>query len=152
MNNKYLTRADVIKKIEAEGNSKVWTHRDLTCIISRYRPLGHLCGYVGVDKNSVFYKQDCFRNYDLFRNIEVHGGLTFSDFFEPDNEFCAIVPPDLWFIGFDCAHYGDYSCGLSLGIEEPRAYRDIEYVIAETESLAEQLAEFEITVNKKSKE
>lgn len=53
------------------------------------------CGYVGVKDDHPFFN----KHYnDLPGDIQVHGGITFSDYW---NE------KDIWWIGFDCAHYDD---------------------------------------------
>ena len=60
-------------------------------------PHGYACGYVGVPPDHPWYKKD----YDDIE-VDVHGGLTWSDNSvgdEPANE--------LWWVGFDPAHYGD---------------------------------------------
>ncbi len=54
---------------------------------------GYLCGYVKIpESHNEFGKIDNFES-----DLDVHGGVTFSEFIE--NNF---------FIGFDCAHSGDY--------------------------------------------
>jgi hypothetical protein len=62
----------------------------------------------------------------------VHGGLTFAG--RRRNE-----EPESWWFGFDCSHYGDYSPAYDKD-DNTGEYRDIEYVRAEVESLAAQLA------------
>ena len=61
-------------------------------------------------------------------NIDVHGGLTYSDRGEGG-----------WVIGFDCAHDGDLCPAFQYfdGI-----YRTKEYVISECEKLAEDVSKF----------
>lgn len=79
------------------------------------------CGYVGFDKESGFYEVD----YDELQSVVVHGGLTFSDRF--DNS-------DLWWVGYDCAHCGDYSKFNTCG-----KIRDVDYCTKQCENLAKQL-------------
>lgn len=69
--------------------------------------------------------------------IDVHGGLTYAG---PMGNL------EGWWFGFDCGHAGDLSPGtysqvLEMGIKNyPRGtYRDIEYVRAECQRLADQL-------------
>ena len=54
-------------------------------------------------------------------------------------------PARVWWLGFDCAHSGDYTPGLmssrSLGFHTGEVYRDREYVEGEVRNLAFQLAE-----------
>jgi hypothetical protein len=83
--------------------------------------------------------------------LAVHGGLSYSGFWRMSGDRTTarwssgrMVDPGYarrWWFGFDCGHHGDITpanaerYGWHDGI-----YRDIEYVIAETRSLAEQLA------------
>lgn len=86
---------------------------------------GHLCGYVGVDQDSGFFEVD----YNEIENfISVHGGTTFSGFFED------LDAPDLWWIGYDCAHSCDFSNYNPKGIK-----RNVDYCAKECEELARQL-------------
>jgi hypothetical protein len=86
-------------------------------------PMGHRCGYVGVPKDHKYYEVD----YNAIDNIDCHGGLTFSGRFTD-------VDPELWFIGFDCAHAWDAKDPELL--EEPyeSIHRDYELVF-DTESV-----------------
>jgi hypothetical protein len=73
--------------------------------------------------------------------FDVHGGLTFSSgnkMFDPDYP----IKSDLWWFGFDCTHCDD-------GVIEPDEFdmkyfrgqaRSLEYVSAQCESLATQMA------------
>ncbi len=62
------------------------------------------CGYVLIPENHTLYEKDYNYIHENF-DIDVHGGLTFSDrmnfsdFFECWN--------NKYFIGFDCNHYKD---------------------------------------------
>ena len=85
---------------EHEPDSEEWVH-ELTgykCTVWRHPTLGHLNGYVHIPRG---HKAFGF-NYDWLndRDIEVHGGLTYSD---KDKE------TDAWVVGFDCSHGGDFS-------------------------------------------
>ena len=100
--------------------------------------LGHLCGYVAVPKGHPLYTVD----YEDCYNFKVHGGLTFAT----DDPGYPAPGVDLWWFGFDCAHAGDgpdpqwknpYGKSLRLyGV-----FRDEAYVMAECESLAQQIVE-----------
>ena len=57
----------------------------------------HPTAYIEIPRNSSLFGKE----YDSI-NIEVHGGLTYSD----DN--LGDIKADSWFIGWDYAHYGDY--------------------------------------------
>jgi len=66
-------------------------YRGMRCVVLAL-DMGHRCGYVHIPTRHKLYR----KNYDDV-NIQVHGGLTFSDFLQPGR----------WFIGFDCAHCDD---------------------------------------------
>lgn len=111
----------------------------LPCLIVR-NSFGALCGYVGVDSSHTLHGQ----HYD-FVDADVHGGLTFSGAcrHDPDEHgICHVPAPgepdDVWWFGFDCAHYGDLCPQISLVM--PGEYRDWAYVKSECAKLAAQLA------------
>lgn len=81
------------------------------------------CGYIGFDRDSGYYEI----HYMNLPVANVHGGITFSDSMENSN---------LWWIGFDCAHYQDYS---KFNIKGKK--RDLSYCIKECEKLAIQLVD-----------
>jgi hypothetical protein len=112
---------------------------------------GNLCGYVAVTEGHPYYKkgyEDC--------DLEVHGGLTFSNKCSPP--ICHIPQPgepdDVWWFGFDCGHCFDYSPGmhterlekfyggmnLSDSYYTRATYKNIGYVQKEIGDLAKQLA------------
>ena len=68
--------------------------------------------------------------------FDVHGGITFADkhrIYELD---------DRWFFGFDTAHAGDlalYHLEYKLSFEQNNVYRDRDYVVDQTNSLAKQI-------------
>ncbi len=71
--------------------------------------------------------------------FDVHGGLTYSD--KCRGEICHMPAPgeadDVWWLGFDCGHAGDY-IPRHRGIGGD-VYRDVAYVKAEVERLAVQI-------------
>jgi len=73
-------------------------------------------------------------------DAEVHGGLTYSG--ECAGKICHVAkegePEHVWWLGFDCAHYGDLSPGFTDGLGRDGVYRDMEFVTREVEQLAEQ--------------
>ena len=93
--------------------------------IARSISMGHLCGYVFLDKNHKYHGT----HYDNIE-VDVHGGLTFS---EQDGEY--------WKIGFDCAHYDDLVpyAKFSNKWTRDKEYRNVNYVKSELKSLVEQL-------------
>jgi hypothetical protein len=149
---------------DAEPDRMQWQHGKIPCLIVR-NSLGNLCGYAGVSRTHPFYRSD----YD---NVEVcvHGGLTYGDTCQLGGPICHEPEPgqpaDVWWLGFDCAHLGDYVPGMHrTEIEEALAasrafiaqhvpgmkayiytrpqepYRDINYVQGEVNRLADQLAD-----------
>lgn len=116
----------------------------LDCLIVR-NPMGALCGYVGVPPGHPWHGQD----YDDV-HASVHGGLTFSNSCQEGAEdgpgVCHIPEPgrpaDVWWLGFDCGHGGDYWPALAAaGLVPPLwdgTYRTFDYVRAEVTRLAAQ--------------
>lgn len=101
----------------------------------RRTDMGHLCGYVYIPVEHVAYGVHYSYDYEdenamtCVADLDVHGGITYSDMDDRDN-------PVMWVIGFDCAHYRDYTPSMRGSIEN---YKDIEYVMNETRLLAAQL-------------
>lgn len=114
-----------------------FSHFGFPCIMRRNR-MGAWCGYVGVDACHQFYEKD-WGEID----VSVHGGVTFASKAWWDDQ------DTRWWIGFDCAHAGDYcpvnvlyGPGGRLFTDDPfhyEIYRDQEYVRKEVEGLVEQL-------------
>lgn len=115
-----------------EPDEKKWLDKNgYRCVILR-QALGHLCGYVGVEKGHSAWEKD----YDLV-DVGVHGGLTYSGFSAIEKD-----AKDLWYVGFDCAHLGDYVPGMPPhGAPADESYRDMQFVENEIRHLSEQLAE-----------
>ena len=75
------------------------------------RSTGSLCVYIGVPSrhnlSGVHYngssriEGEFIKGYNVDDNINVHGGLTFSDTID--------FLPDYWWFGWDYSHYGDAS-------------------------------------------
>lgn len=119
-----------------EPNSKDWTDETtgVVCRIKRVQGLGTLCGYVKVPTEHQWHGMGYEEIDDEAGGVDVHGGLTFAA--RQDD-------PDSWWIGFDCAHYGDVMPGLTAlcGGGGGGVYRNMEYVTAEVEKLARQMME-----------
>jgi len=63
--------------------------------------IGYRCGYVRVPPGHPWHGKD----YDsLEPHPEVHGGLTFA---EADTDCGKGGDDNAWWVGFDCAHFGD---------------------------------------------
>lgn len=138
-------------KVERE-----WKYKGLSCAVVQAREAGNRCGYVRVPPGHPAYQQD----YNDVP-VEVHGRLTFANL-EPCTEH---EDGQGWWLGFDCAHFDDAmydpaatpesisdpesrrSLKIHIEVEGQYGYRLNECywteaeVVAETERLAEQLAE-----------
>lgn len=136
---------------QGEPDKRQWQDPEtgLPCLIVRNR-LGALCGYVGVSKGHPAYE----KHYDAV-DVSVHGGLTFSNKCSPGDEsqsICHLVESgeddDVWWLGFDCAHFQDYSPGMDSRLpaylrdehDFHNVYRDFPYVEREVTRLAKQLS------------
>lgn len=71
-----------------------WQYHGLKCI-ARISASGVPVGYVGLPKEH----PDFGKHYDNI-DADVHGGLTFSGYWEEEND-------GLWYVGFDCGHAWD---------------------------------------------
>ncbi len=128
------------------------------CLIVR-SPTGALCGYVGVPPGHPAHGKD----HGCLEDVGSHWGLTYSG--ACSGNVCHVPEPgesdDVWWLGFDCAHAGDYCPGLEarLGMRPGRRgpepyvepgpgtafwdadrYRDVDYVRACVNDLAVSLA------------
>ncbi len=65
-------------------------------------------GYVAVMPDHPLYMMDYNKIHEQF-NIDVHGGLTYSDFFKSFKNIKNVpnLPDNAWVIGFDTLHHGD---------------------------------------------
>ena len=81
-----------MKKCEIEVTE---TYKNFKYVVV-FQNLGHRCGYVGIPKGHKLYEV----HYDDIP-VDCHGELTYSDFSD------ILGQGDLWWIGFDCAHYND---------------------------------------------
>lgn len=131
------------KKWEEEPDRVEFVHKGFKCLVLRHSTLKHLRGYVALPKEHPYY--GC--HYDNL-NVDVHGGLTFGK--KGDGKDWE---PNYWWIGFDCAHAGDYTPGIeemltTAGFKKgPKGikgvfretYKSIDYVKKEVRKLARQL-------------
>lgn len=119
-------------------------HAGLPCLLRRSPGSGGWCGYAAVPPGHPLHGAD----YGDLGDIEVHGGLTYSD--PCAGEICHVPKPgepdDVWWFGFDCAHAYDRTPGMEAalaamgGLGPDAVYRTRAYAEAETRRLAEQLA------------
>jgi hypothetical protein len=136
----------IMKTRKEEGNLRVWTHKGLTCVAMRgfylnlredvelpkdKYSLFHLSGYVGLPKG----KKNHGKDPDDIR-VSIHGGPTYARDHLPGCEPAG----DIWWVGFDCAHAGDICMDIPAINGFGASYKDMKYVIEQTNKLAEQLA------------
>lgn len=153
---------------QKEPDKIQWTDErtGLPCLGVRHPTSGHWCGYVGVSEGHPAFglhynKADALAEPDEngYHGLDVHGGLTFSDFCDehPDAEAQGIChvpqpgqPEKVWWLGFDCGHAFDLCPAYDVylrhqGIPTFRSawfgthYRTLEYVQEECAKLATQL-------------
>ncbi len=108
---------------------------------------GSWCGYVGLPPGHPSHG----KGYDApaIEGLSVHGGVTYAN--ECGGKICHAPlpgePAHVWWIGFDTAHSGDLSPGLRATTRrlcgsrqrEWETYKNLAYVVSETEQLAAQL-------------
>ena len=112
---------------------KTWEYRGRKCLILWIRT--HYCGYA----------ETSLRDIDV--DINVHGGITFSGRHDklPENPFDL----DIWYYGFDCAHYDDFLDYKKLGVEIPNSLQEGQHkwteeeVVVETEHLVDEILVYE---------
>ncbi len=123
----------------------------LPCLAVRNSRSGVWCGYVGVPESHRAYKleSDMLRTYPF--DLQVHGGITFTGHCQKGKEeetICHRVEPgesdNVWWIGFDTAHYQDFIPGLA-SLNSLAVYKTLSYVRAECQSLAKQLSDKKFT-------
>jgi hypothetical protein len=124
------------------------------CLAVRNLRSGNWCGYVGVSEGHPYFE----KHYDD-PPVDVHGGLTFSEFCDDEGceetSICHIPEPGepdhIWWFGFDCAHAGDYLPAMAAALYaiDPKSewsmswetYRTLDYVRVECTNLAKQLSQ-----------
>jgi hypothetical protein len=125
---------------DGEPDRKQWrTASGLPGLLVR-GPWGAWCGYVAVAPGHPLHGKTDMD--DDVGSLRVHGGVTYTA--ECRGHICHVPAPgepdNVWWIGFDCSHYGDLSPDRSnIFPEETSVYRGLAYVEAEVESLASQL-------------
>lgn len=126
-----------------EPDREEFVYNGFSCLLNR-NSFGAWCGYVAVPEDHPWFG----KNYDDI-DASVHGGLTYSH--QCQGEICHVaepgMPDDVWWLGFDCAHYGDLmpphkAWGeMGIGLDLGGMYKDIDYVRRETKLLADQARE-----------
>jgi len=135
--------SDIVSKTdhpwEYEPDLYEWTHRGIECVARRNMTHGAWCGYVDVPTDAYEKLVVITNAYKKSEEemLDVHGGVT----------YCAlIVGRDVQRIGFDCSHGEDYLPKISnltrdimYHKDERPTYRDLPFVIAECESMVDQI-------------
>lgn len=122
-----------------------FVHAGFICFVLRNHS-GNWCGYVGLPPEHPLYAVP-YNSYDTMPDFDVHGGLTYSGLCDPP--ICHEPLPDLsdtelWWLGFDTGHYMDDTPSVyffSSGAGKA-TYKDMQYTIAETKKLAEQVRNY----------
>lgn len=129
-----------------EPDRQDFKHAGFDCMILRNK-MGCWCGYVGLPNGHSQYG----KHYDDVP-VSAHVGLTYAS--ECKGHICHVVENEedkVFWLGFDTSHGGDLLPGMiklrnrsdwpnfPVGIGDFEVYRDVNYAIAETKSLAEQL-------------
>lgn len=76
---------------------KAFTYKGYQCYVV-FLPIGWRCGYVGISSGKGI------KPAEEYNNILCHGGITYNESTCP---IPGVSVSDFWWIGFDCAHYGD---------------------------------------------
>lgn len=117
-------------------------HGGRPCLILR-NEMGALCGYVAVEEGHPWFGKPWHAI-----DAEVHGGITYAA--SCAGHICHVPregeSDDVWWVGFDCAHWPDLMPAMRNSITWPYladvgVYRDVRYVRDEVEGLACQAAE-----------
>lgn len=140
-----------------------WRHNGVPCIAHRHPTSGHWCGYAAVEPGHPWdaranpvetdYGDGAVFSDPGYRGAQnearVHWGITYGDVCNAAPGVCHVPEPgepdDVYWLGFDCAHCDDYSpsnhATMLKAFRRPphQTYRDLEYVKAETNSLADQI-------------
>lgn len=141
---------------DGEADRDEWRAHGFPCLIVRSPSTGALCGYVGLPPGHALHGKSY--GDDAVDALDVHGGITYGS--ACAGHICHVPrdgePAEVWWLGFDCSHGGDDTpiafpsshlmlLGFGFGLDDTSErgaedYRDMAYVRAETEKLAEQLA------------
>lgn len=100
----------------------------------------HPTAYIEIPKENKLYRKSYNEIYEIGCDIDVHGGLTYSD-----NELMG-VKSENWFIGWDYAHCGDYYGYEECMPESIRTYGKkwtTEEIIEECKNAIDQIIGFE---------
>ena len=94
---------EIVERHERYVVEKIFDHKDLKCVVT-FGSNGWRCGYVGIPRSHKFYGKKYTEIESQIDYGDCHGGLTFSSRSMGEKY---PIESDLWWFGFDCAHYGD---------------------------------------------
>jgi hypothetical protein len=85
--------------------------------------MGCWCGYVGLPEAHPLHGLN-YSSQEFLERLETHHGLTFSDTFEGATDRLELPENlrKLWWLGFDCAHFGDVMPAMDAFT---RAFREV---------------------------
>ena len=131
--------ADIVNK---EGDFEEWIdpYSNYMCRISRNLHFQTWNGYVRLPK-----EHPCFgKGYDDI-DVNVHGGLTYSDSYFPTHT--NNTPDGYWWLGFDTGHAWDRQPRIFIHFPpyhfRENVYRDKDYMIKEVTELVKRLKDME---------
>jgi hypothetical protein len=118
---------------------------DLDCLVVRTPRTGALCGYVGVPPGHPWHTEPA---HLVDQVAQVHGGVSYAGLCEAGGEHRPAVShvavpgraADVWWLGFHCAHPGDYQPATDIGHQTltEEQYRSLVYVQEQVAQLATQ--------------
>lgn len=97
-----------------------WEASNFRLAILRHARMWHLCGYIGLPGGHEYWGRD----YDDIP-VPIHGGWTYTEEHLPGE-----TADGRWYIGFDCAHSGDFVIGRR-SLMGDDVYRSHSFVKAE---------------------
>lgn len=103
-----------------EPNKVYFKEYGFDCMVKRQGNLGFLCGYVGVTKEHPLFNVHYSNDEYIEVHSHAHGGITFSELCV-DN-ICHPGKNKVFWIGFDCGHFGDYIPKIT-----PKMYGNVPY-------------------------
>jgi len=130
---------------------KQFNYKGFECVVLGVSA-GHRCGYISVSEPSEYMLEDA---YSL--DFDVHGGITYGS---SSNEYPIQSDEEIFWLGFDCAHYMDakdmnllkelaspdqYDYALEMELKFPmrdQVVRTTDYVEEQLKSLADQIIEY----------
>lgn len=95
-----------------EPDYEEFEYKGILCVLNR-GPLGAWNGYIAIPKNNKWASRD--KSYES-GDLDVHGGVTYASDHPPylHENYKKNKELDLFWIGFDCAHYMDkWPCDLT---------------------------------------